>query len=79
QVLRFFDHVESHQTLNQLRQKQDLFWFDQMIRERALEWLLANAQITHAINEARQHLITGSTSGFEALNAALRDIKKTTP
>lgn len=79
QVQRFFDHVENHQTLNQLRQRQDLFWFDQMIRERALEWLLANTQITHAINEARQHLITGSTSGFEALNAALRDIKKTTP
>lgn len=78
-IQQFFVHIATHQTLEKLRQNQDLFWFDQMIRERALEWLLANPQITASIQQAREHLITGYTSGFEALNAAMQDIKKKTP
>lgn len=79
QIQQFFVHIATHQTLEKLRQNQDLFWFDQMIRERALEWLLANPQITASIQQAREKLITGCTSGFEALNAAMQDIKKKTP
>lgn len=79
QIQSFFKHIESHHTLEQLRQKQDLFWFDQMIRERALEWLLSHPHITQTLQEARQNLMAGVTSGFEALNAAMHEIKMKTP
>ena len=75
QINQFFTHLEKQQQLHHLRQRQEVQWFDFMLRERALQWIMQNGNMENRLIDLKKQMLNDELSGFLALEEALKTLK----
>lgn len=72
---RFFNHLITTDQLLSNRQKQEMQWFDMMLKERLLEWFIKHSDMAEKIQNIRLQMQTGKLSGFAAIEEAMQGFK----
>lgn len=75
QIIHFFQHLEQKQMLGENRKEQEIRWFDFMIRERVLDWLVADSTVSQQLKGLKNEIADGHVLGFVALELAMKTIK----
>ncbi|HRD08888.1 MAG TPA: hypothetical protein PK037_15010, partial [Saprospiraceae bacterium] len=56
-------------------QRQEVQWFDFMLRERALQWIMQNGNMENRLIDLKKQMLNDELSGFLALEEALKTLK----
>lgn len=75
QINKFFLHLEKQQQLHHLRKQQEVQWFEFMLREQALQWMMQNANMAERLVDLKKQILNDERSGFLALEEALNTLK----
>jgi LAO/AO transport system kinase len=75
QINKFFLHLEKQQQLHHLRKQQEVQWFEFMLREQALQWMMRNANMAERLVDLKKQILNDERSGFLALEEALNTLK----